>query len=73
MLSVERFEGDYALCEDENGRRVTLLRAALPKALREGDLLLWAGAWRIDRDAAAIRRAALREKAARLEKSGGSV
>jgi hypothetical protein len=68
MLWVERFEGAYALCEDENGRRVTLLRAALPKALCEGDLLLWEGAWRIDREAVARRRAVLREKAERLIK-----
>ena len=68
MLSVERFEGAYALCEDEDGRRFTLLRAALPKALCEGDLLLWEDAWRIDREAVARRRAVLREKAERLAK-----
>ncbi len=68
MLSVERFEGAYALCEDEDGRRITLLRAALPKALREGDLLVWEGAWRIDTDETARRRAFLREVAERLAK-----
>ncbi len=66
MFSVERFSGTYVLCEDEDGRRLTLLRAALPGGLREGDLILWDGGWKIDRAAAAARRARLRELERRL-------
>ena len=66
MLSIERFEGAFALCEDGGGRRVTLSRAYLPDGAREGDLLLWEGHWRIDADAAARRRATLLERQKRL-------
>jgi len=68
MFSIERFAGAYALCEDGDGRRVKLLRSALPADAREGDLILWEGAWRIDGTATAARRAQLEKRTAGLKK-----
>ena len=70
MLSIERFAGAFALCEDAEGRRVTLLRAKLPEEAREGDLLLWEGRWRIDAAETAARRAAIRKRQETLLRRG---
>ena len=37
-LIIDRFEGDYAMCED-NGTPVVLPRASLPPSAAEGDVL----------------------------------
>jgi len=66
MLSIERFTGAFALCEDGEGRRLTLSRARLPAEAREGDLLIWEGRWRIDAAAAAERRRKISERQRRL-------
>lgn len=38
-LIIDRFEGDYAVCED-NGAPVVLPRASLPSSAAEGDVLI---------------------------------
>ena len=38
-LIIDRFEGDYAMCED-NGTPVVLPRASLPSSAAEGDVLI---------------------------------
>jgi transcriptional regulator of NAD metabolism len=68
MWSIERFEGAFALCEDEQGNRRRLPLQSLPEGAREGDILRPYGqGYRIDSDETARRRA---EAGARLERLG---
>lgn len=39
LLVIERFEEEFAVCEDDRGTRHRLPRAWLPAGLREGDCL----------------------------------
>jgi len=39
-LTVDRFEGVYAICELENGEFVDIPRKALPEEIKEGSKLL---------------------------------
>lgn len=39
-LTVDRFEGDYAICELENGEFVDIPLIALPEGITEGSKLL---------------------------------
>lgn len=39
-LTVDRFEGVYAICELENGEFVDIPRKALPEGITEGSKLL---------------------------------
>lgn len=36
---IDRFEGDYALCEIESGAVLNVPRNALPENAREGDVI----------------------------------
>ncbi len=38
-LIVDRFEGEYAVCEDENKNMVSILKAELPEDAQEGSVL----------------------------------
>lgn len=40
---VDRFEGDFVLCETENNEFITVERSLLPQHVKEGDVLLQAG------------------------------
>ncbi|SCG83796.1 hypothetical protein DW1_2232 [Proteiniborus sp. DW1] len=42
-LIVDRFEGEYAVCEKEDGTMVDIKRDTLPKETKEGDILLVEG------------------------------
>ncbi|MCQ1528419.1 DUF3006 domain-containing protein [Lutispora saccharofermentans] len=37
---IDRFEGDYAVCEDENKEVVNIERARIPAEAKEGDVLV---------------------------------
>jgi len=37
---IDRFEGDYAVCEKENREMIEIKRNSIPKDAREGDVLL---------------------------------
>lgn len=58
MVTIERFEGEWALCEDDNGNPLRLSRGSLPADAREGDVLRQdsGGAVSIDRETAKILR-----------------
>ncbi len=62
MIIIDRFEGEYAVCEEESGSFRKLPKVFLPAGSREGDCLVPAsgGAWQIDRAATAQRREQLR-------------
>ena len=40
MLIIDRFEGDVAVCEDEDRRIVEMDRSLLPEGAREGSVLI---------------------------------
>lgn len=42
-LILDRFEGEYAVCEKEDGTMVDIKRNTLPKETKEGDVLLVEG------------------------------
>ncbi|MDI9508470.1 MAG: DUF3006 domain-containing protein [Clostridiales bacterium] len=37
---VDRFEGDYAICEDENNLLINIEHSKLPPETKEGDCLI---------------------------------
>lgn len=42
-LIVDRFEGNYALCEKEDGTIMNVEKDRLPKGVKEGDVLILEG------------------------------
>ncbi len=42
-LIVDRFEGEYVVCEKEDGNMIDIKRETLPKEAKEGDILLVEG------------------------------
>lgn len=66
---IDRFEGEYAVLEEESGSHTDVPRALLPENAAEGDLLHYDGtAYRIDKAAAEIRRRRIEEKMRRIMK-----
>lgn len=59
-IAVDRFEGEYAVCEREDGASFTLPHVDLPKSTREGDVLKRreGAGWEIDGSETAKRRKA---------------
>lgn len=41
MLVIDRFEGEYAVCECETGEFVNIRRGLIADDAREGDVLVW--------------------------------
>lgn len=57
FYAVDRFEGEYAVCEGPDGKMHNFARVELPCGMREGDVLLYSeGSWKIDRQQTAKRR-----------------
>ncbi|MCI8441619.1 MAG: DUF3006 domain-containing protein [Provencibacterium sp.] len=57
FYAVDRFEGEYAVCEGPDGGMHNFVRVELPRGTREGDvLLLEETGWKIDRQQTAERR-----------------
>ena len=68
MTVIDRFEGEYAVLETENGM-ITLLRSELPEGAAEGDILLYRnGSYTADKTAAAKKRRQTRARLRRLIK-----
>lgn len=42
-LIIDRFEGAYAVCEDENKNMVNILKTEIPKNAKEGSVLEMTG------------------------------
>ena len=40
LLVIDRFEGVFAVCEDENKNIVNIKREIVPKEAKEGDILV---------------------------------
>lgn len=66
---VDRFEGDFAVCEAPGGEMENLRRELLPPDTGEGDLIyLQSGVWAVDQEATKTRRAAMAAKRAGLKR-----
>ncbi|MFR5601360.1 MAG: DUF3006 domain-containing protein [Lachnospiraceae bacterium] len=64
---IDRFEGDFAVCEDENQLFVNIRKALLPEGARPGDILAKdQETYRIDNDASRSRREEMRKKMEKL-------
>lgn len=63
MIIIDRFEGEYAVCEEEGGTFQKIPKVFLPAGSREGDCLvsLPDGRWQVDRAATAQRRKKIQE------------
>ena len=42
-LIIDRFEGDFAVCEDENRKMLNIEKTRLPEGVKEGDVLIFQG------------------------------
>lgn len=63
-LTIDRFEGDYAVCERGIGDYVDILCAALPTDAREGSVLVSRdGGWVLDEEDAEARAKRIQLKA----------
>ena len=40
QLIIDRFEGDFAVCEDENKKTINIKKKNLPKEAKEGRIVL---------------------------------
>ena len=40
-LVIDRFEGDYAVCEKENREMINILKLELPPEVKEGSVLIF--------------------------------
>ncbi len=67
-LIIDRFEGDFAVCEGPNREIVEIERARLPEGAGEGAVLIEEdqGELRLDQAAAEERRRRIRERQQRL-------
>lgn len=67
MKSIDRFEGDKAIIDD-NGELYSIERALLPSDADEGDIISIddGGRYSVDKDATAAWRLSLRERLHRL-------
>jgi hypothetical protein len=51
-LIIDRFEGEYAICETEDGKIINIKRNVIPEDAVEGDVLIYAeGNYTIDNEA----------------------
>lgn len=66
---IDRFEGEYAVCEAPDGAMQTIRQGDLPPDAQEGDLLYREGVfWKVDKAATEARRQAMMAKRAALRK-----
>ncbi len=67
QLTIDRFEDDKAICEDETREMHTLDRCLLPNDASEGDIVfLENGKWLMDTEKTAASRKRIRNKMNRL-------
>jgi hypothetical protein len=67
-LIVDRFEGNYAICEREDKSMIHVPKYKLPLRCKEGDVLIKNsdGMYQPDTDASALKEKRIREKLNRL-------
>ncbi|MBQ7521696.1 MAG: DUF3006 domain-containing protein [Clostridia bacterium] len=72
-LIIDRFEENYAICEDDDGKFFALEKAEIPENVSEGDVLEIGddGTIRINETETENRRNRIREKMLRLKNKAG--
>lgn len=67
-IIIDRFEGSYAVCEDEAKNLLSISRQELPQNCKEGDILIEdsKGKFQQDQEAMNIRRKRIQDKMSRL-------
>jgi hypothetical protein len=61
QIIIDRFEGSFAVCEDENRRMINIERSKLPPGAKEGDVLRVNGeAYEVDSAATDARKQAVK-------------
>lgn len=61
--TIDRFEEEFAICEDEEQRMVSIPLSRLPEHIKEGDILdEQEGNFLLDPEASALRRQAMDQK-----------
>jgi len=56
-LIIDRFEGDFAVCETEDRKMINIKRSLLPGDAKEGDVIIrTSDGYRIDKDETAERK-----------------
>ena len=66
MLIIDRFEGEFAVIEDDE-ERLEIQRALLPEAAKEGDVLVCENeVYSVDEEATKIRRAEVLKRLKKL-------
>lgn len=67
MLVIDRFEGDYAVCECETGEFVRIRRGLIEDDAHEGDILIWAdNAYLVDTAQTKLHNKRVHQKLSRL-------
>jgi len=67
MLVIDRFEGDYAVCECEDGEFVRIARKLIASGAKEGDTLdPWEGGFRTNEPKTREARSRIRRKVRQL-------
>lgn len=61
-LIVDRFEGNFAVCEKEDGTMIDIKRDTLPEGVKEGDILI------VEGDTITVDEEATLERKERIEK-----
>ena len=62
QLIIDRFEGSFAVCEDEDRNMVNIERSKLPPEAREGDVLyIDGGEYKVDAPATDARKRDIRK------------
>ena len=64
---IDRFEGNYAVCETEDKKYINILKTELPQGIKEGDVLSCINnKWNIDTATTKERQEKIRNKLNRL-------
>ena len=67
MLTIDRFEGDFAICQTKTGQIQTIQREKLPKGCHEGDAIELKNGVYVQTDNS-LRRKEMKEKMEKLFK-----
>lgn len=66
-MIIDRFEGDYAVCETESGEIKNISKSQISKDAKEGDILIRGESeWQIDADESKKRRMSIENRLNKL-------
>lgn len=68
-LIIDRFEGDFAVCEQDDKSFINVLKTELPTNVKAGDCLIWNGElYTIDSESTERKKKIIEEKFRKLMK-----